>query len=74
MDNILMQLYRFLFAVGFILAGLGVLEGVLQLAGLSLLNGIYTAGRMFEFAGVVMIFVIALELRDLRKLAVAKPR
>lgn len=69
MDKILALAYRFLFVVAFILAGAGVLEGVVQLAGTTLLHDINTAGRLFEFSGIVMVFVIALELRDIRSLA-----
>jgi len=45
------------------LAGLGVAELLLQYAGYSLIGRIYSAGRLFEFAGIAMVFAIGIQLR-----------
>jgi len=66
MDTLLHNLYRLLFVVSFALAGLSVAEGVVQLAGQSIMRGTYSAGRLFELSGIVVLFVIALVVRDIR--------
>ena len=58
---------RVFFAAAFLLFGLSVLDKVLALAGTNILGGSYTAGRLFEFATLLMIFVIALLLREIRQ-------
>ena len=58
---------RIFFATAFLLFALSVLDKLLTLAGNNLLGGLYTAGRLFEFATLLMIFVIALLLREIRE-------
>ncbi len=57
---------RVLFFGGFGLLGLAILEGVVNLFGYRILRD-YTAGRVLEFAAILLIFVIALLLRQLRE-------
>lgn len=45
---------------------LAVVEGVLQLAGVSLTGLTYSAGRLLEFGTMLMIFVGVLNLRGIR--------
>lgn len=58
---------RTLFAVACILAGGAILEKVANLFGytIAMLGG-YTPSRLLELAGVVLLFVIALQLREIR--------
>ena len=58
---------RIFFGLAFLLFGLSVLEKLLVFMGRNLFGGLYTAGRLFEFATLLMIFVIALLLREIRE-------
>ena len=58
---------RFFFGLAFLLFALSVLEKLLVYMGQNLFGGLYTAGRLFEFATLLMIFVIALLLREIRE-------
>ncbi len=57
---------RVLFVGAFVLLGLAVIEWVTNLAGYTLLRGVYSAGRLMEFAAILLIFVITLLLRQMR--------
>ncbi len=57
---------RGLFVGAFVLLALAVLEWVTNLAGYTLLRGVYSAGRLMEFAAILLIFVITLLLRQMR--------
>ena len=46
------------------LAGLAAIELLLQYSGSSLIGRTYSAGRLFEFAGIAMIFAIGLQMRE----------
>ena len=58
---------RLFFIASFLLLLLAVVEKVTNLAGSTFLGGSYTPGRLLEFAGVMLLFVIALLLRDIRE-------
>ncbi len=45
---------------------LAFVEGCLQLLGMSLTANTYSAGRLLEFATMMMVFVAVLNLRGLR--------
>jgi hypothetical protein len=66
MDKLLTVVYRLTFLLAFAVAALAVAEGVVQLFGQSIMRGAYSAGRLFELSGILMTFVIALLLRDIR--------
>ena len=66
MNKLLGNLYHVLFVAAFVLAATAVAEWALQFVGMSILRGQYTAGRLMEFGGILMTFVIALLLRDIR--------
>ena len=66
MDKILAVIYRIGFVVALAVAALAVAEGFAQLLGQTITQGTYSAGRLFELSGILMIFVIALLLRDIR--------
>ncbi len=59
---------RILFALAFALAGLAVLEKLTNLIGyrLTFLQG-YAPFRLLELAVVALVFVIALQLRELKQ-------
>ena len=61
---------RTLFAGSFVLAGLAVLEKLSNLFGFTLIMlGAYTPSRLLELAAVALLFVIALQLRELKHLS-----
>jgi len=66
MGKLLTVIYRFVFILAFAVAGLAVMEGVVQLFGQSIMRGAYSAGRLFELSGILVAFAIALLLRDIR--------
>jgi hypothetical protein len=57
---------RILFAVAFVLAGLAVWEKLSNLFGLTLLRGYYSPARFLEISIVALVFVIALQLREIK--------
>jgi hypothetical protein len=57
---------RVLFVASFLMAALAALEKVANLMGLTLLRGAYTPWRLLEFSVVGVLFVIALQLRELK--------
>jgi len=62
---------RVLFLVAFLLAGLAVWEKLLNAFGFTALRG-YAPSRLLEYAAVAVLFVIALQLREMKELQ--KPR
>lgn len=58
---------RLFFAVALVFMGIAVVEKVANLLGYTLLRGMYTAGRLFELSTLLVIFVIALLLRQIRE-------
>jgi uncharacterized membrane protein YphA (DoxX/SURF4 family) len=62
--NLMTLVRRALFATSFVLAGLGVLERILHSFRYTILGG-YPPARMLELAAEALLFVIALELREL---------
>ncbi len=71
MDKLNSLVCRVLFVVAFVLAGLAILEKVFNVLGYTLLRT-YSPGRLVEFAAVILMFVIALLLRDVRHLLAPK--
>ena len=62
---------RVLFLVAFLLTGLAVWEKLLNAFGFTMLRG-YAPSRLLEYAAVAVLFVIALQLREMKELQ--KPR
>ena len=56
---------RVLFLVSFVLAGLALWEKLANLAGYTVLRSSMGAGRLLEIAGISLLFVIALVLREI---------
>ena len=63
---------RVLFSVAFMLAGLAILEKLLNFVRLTILQQRYEPGRLLDLAAVILLFVIALLLRDVRRLLAPK--
>ena len=58
---------RILFVVAFLLAGLAVWEKLVQLFGYTILRGSsFGPWRLLEFSAVILLFVIALQLREIK--------
>lgn len=57
---------RLAFSLALTLLAIAVWEWALQLFGWTLSWMPYVPGRLFEFAGILMIFVIAMLLRQIR--------
>jgi len=66
-DQIASVASRVLFVAAFVLAGLAVWEKLTNMIGLSLaFLGGYPPARLLELAAVALVFVIALQLRDIK--------
>ena len=63
---------RILFGVAFVLTGIGVLEWLARLLGSTILRGWYDPGRLLEFSAMGLVFVIALQLREIKNQLRAK--
>jgi len=59
-------LNRVAFAAAGLLFAVAVLEKVANLAGYTVIGQSYSPGRLVEFAAIMVMFVIALLLRDIR--------
>ncbi len=57
---------RSLFFLALAMLALGFLEVAANLLGFSVLRGLYTAGRLVELSAALVIFVIAVLLRQIR--------
>lgn len=66
MNKFLSMASTLAFVAAFALAALAVAEGLAQLAGHSIVHRLYSAGRLFEFATMAMVFAIGLLLREIR--------
>jgi hypothetical protein len=69
--KLLSVMSRVLFLVAFLLAGLAAWEKLLNAFGFTVLRG-YAPSRLLEYAAVAVLFVIALQLREMKELQ--KPR
>ncbi len=58
---------RLFFATALVLLAISVLKKAASLMGHTILGGYYTAGRLFELSTLLVIFVIALLLRQIRE-------
>lgn len=72
MQQLTSILCRFLFGVAFFLTCVAVLERLARLFGYTILGGLYNPGRLLEFSAMALVFVIALQLREIKILLRAK--
>jgi hypothetical protein len=66
-DSISSLVCRALFAAAFVLLVLGVAERVAFAFGYTITGGAFSGGRLLEIATVILVFVIALLLRQIRE-------
>lgn len=72
MDRYQSLIARAIFAIAFALLGLAIAERLAGALGYTLLRGALTGGRLLEIAAILMIFGIALLLRQIRDLLRAR--
>ena len=65
MSKLISLLSRVFFLISFVIAGIAVWEKLANLFGMTLLRG-YPPSRLLEFAAVVLLFVIAMQLREIK--------
>lgn len=60
--------YRFFFLVALTLLAVAIMERFVNFFGYTFVSGVgYVAGRLLEFASVMILFVVAFLLRDVRE-------
>jgi hypothetical protein len=65
MNAIISLISRVFFVIAFVLAGLAVWEKLANMMGQTLLRT-YTPSRLLELSVVMLLFVIAMQLRELK--------
>lgn len=65
-DRFMSATSRLFFLVAFVLLALSVLEKIANVSGYTILQT-YRGGRLLEYAVVLLIFVIAIQLRAMRE-------
>ncbi len=66
-DRLSSLLSRCLFTVAFALVGVAIVERTVYTFGYTILRGAFSGGRLLDIAAVVLIFVMALLLRQIRE-------
>ncbi len=67
LDNLNSLISRLFFFMAFLLLACAVAEKTVNTFGYTILAGTYTAGRLLDFSVVLLIFVIALLMRQVRE-------
>lgn len=57
---------RVFFAGAFVLLAAAVMEAVAKFSGYTILRGAWTPSRLLEYSAVLLVFVLALLLRQIR--------
>jgi len=57
---------RVLFAASFVMSGIAVWEKLANMMGLTLTRGYYSNWQLLEFSAVSLLFVMALQLREIK--------
>lgn len=65
MEAMFSWMSRVFFLGAFVLLGLAILERVANMVGYTF-SPTYQSGRLLEFAAVMLVFVIAIKLREIR--------
>jgi len=65
METFLSWISRLFFVGAFVLVGLAILERGANVVGYTF-SPTYQSGRLLEFAAVMLVFVIAIKLREIR--------
>jgi hypothetical protein len=67
LETMTSMISRAFFVLAFALLGLAVIERVVNVFDYTVLGRVYTAGRLLEFSVVFLLFVLALQLREVRE-------
>ncbi len=67
LEKVISMISRIFFILAFILLGLAVIERAANLFQYTVLGGMYVPGRLLEYAVVLLLFVLALQLREVRE-------
>lgn len=67
LDRLSSWVSRLFFLGAFVLLGIAVIERVANVFGYTIVLRAYTGGRLLELAVVLLVFVIALLLRQMRE-------
>jgi hypothetical protein len=70
-DKLLAAASRFFYLSAFVLLALAVLEKIANSSGYTILR-LYRGGRLLEFAGVLLLFVMAAQLKEIKDRIKAK--
>ena len=65
MRELTYYLRRILFLGAFLVAGLAVVEKIVNFIGYTLLGAQYNPGRLLEFSAISLLFVVVLQLREI---------
>jgi hypothetical protein len=68
MNNKLSLISRIVFIVAVLAAGLAIFERLAYAVGYTFLRGTISGGRLLEISAILVIFVMALLLREIRNL------
>jgi hypothetical protein len=71
-DNLITVFRRIILYGSFALAGLALFEKLVNVMGFTFLRGSYAPGRLLEFSAIGLLFVIVLQLREIRILLSTK--
>jgi hypothetical protein len=72
MSQLTSYVNRIFFVAAFVIAGIAVWEKLANMLGYTVLRNLFLPGRLLEFAGIALLFVIALLLREIRHALVPK--
>ena len=66
LEKLMSMMSRFFFLGAFVLLGLAVIERIANAAGYTILR-LYQGSRLLEFAAVLLVFVIAIQQREMKQ-------
>ena len=73
MNQLTSMFCRILFILSFGIACISVWEKIANMIGLTLIRGLYSSWHLLEISGISLLFVIALQLREI-KLSLAEKK
>jgi preprotein translocase subunit SecY len=66
LEKLMSMMSRLFFLGAFVLLGLSVIERIANAAGYTILR-LYQGSRLLEFAAVLLVFVIAIQQREMKQ-------
>jgi hypothetical protein len=68
LEKLISMMSRLFFLAAFVLLGLGLIEGIANATGYTIIQPFqYRAGRVLEFAAILLVFVITMQLREMKE-------